>query len=646
MQFKSKDGRNVDTRLAAKLLGSFLVLVAAQAGAQTLASVTLAWNPSVDPRIAGYYLYQGTASHNYTQQIDEGNVTQATVTGLTPGLTYYFAVSAYDTIGLESMLSPEISYTPPLSPPAITLTVAKNGSGYTAPATISLAATVISNGHMINKVGFYNGTTLLGQVTAAPYNFTWTNVNPGTYNLTAVASYDGGSTLASSLFSVTVSPLYDGLNLGDPSQALVDSDGDGLTNLVEYALGTDPGNPTDANKALIFSITQQSGNPYLTMKFKCRTNATALSLQYLPQVSGDKVTWYSDNTHVLSTSVTPLDTQFNWVTVRDTTPIIPTAPRFMSLHVILGNLQSASPVCVGSDSLIRGTNLTLFSARMVRPILSAGIVSALNGAVLTDTNAPFTDGEFGTNGTAAYVEFDNGVTADIADSSAATKKLVLAGSLGAVAGAGDAYRIRPHFTVASLFGTNNETGLSAGLNPSQADTILLKTPQTQRAMTIFYFSNALARGWYRADYSPAADQVIYPEQGVLVHRIAPSPLNLYLCGPIRSGLTIAPIEPGSSIVGTLMSLSTRTLDSLNLYTGDSTTGLAPGLNPSASDKLLLLQSNGTMATFFYLLSTNGNAGWRDAAYNPAGNTPIPAGSAFIIKRQPSNGPFNWTIPAE
>ena len=74
-------------------------------------------NPSVDPAVAGYYLYQGTASHNYTQQINEGNVTQVTLAGLTPGLTYYFALSAYDTIGLESILSTEISYTPPLSPP-------------------------------------------------------------------------------------------------------------------------------------------------------------------------------------------------------------------------------------------------------------------------------------------------------------------------------------------------------------------------------------------------------------------------------------------------------------------------------------------------------------------------------------------------
>ena len=636
----------METRLALKLIGSFLVLVAAQAGAQTLAGVTLAWNPSVDPGIAGYYLYQGTASHNYTQQINEGNVTQATTTGLTPGLTYYFAVSAYDTIGLESVLSTEVSYTPPLFPPAITLTAANNGSGYTAPATISLAATVIPNGHAINKVGFYNGTALLGQVSGTPYNFSWTNVSPGAYSLTAVATYDGGSIVTSSRISAIVSSLYDGINLGNTNQTMVDSDGDGLTNLVEYALGTDPGNPTDANNAMIFSITQQSGSPCLAMKFKCRTNATALSLQYLPQVSGDKVTWYSDNTHVLSTSITPLDAQFNWITVRDATPITPTAPRFMSLKVILGNLQAASPVWVGSDSHIQGTNATLFSVRMVRPTLSAGVVSALSGSVLTDTNAPFTNGEFGTNGTPAYVEFDNGVTADIADTSAATKKLVLAGSVATLAGVGDAYRIRPHFTVSSLFGTNNETGLKAGLNPSQADTILLQIPQTQQTMTIFYFSNALARGWYRADYSPAADQVIYPEQGMVVHRIAPSPLNLYLCGPVRSGPIIAPIEPGCNIVGTLMSMSTLTLDSLNLYTGDAMTGLAGGLNPTASDNLLVLQPNGSTSSFFYFLGKNGNTGWRDALYNAAGNTPIPAGSAFIIKRRTANGPFNWTLPGE
>jgi hypothetical protein len=117
---------------------------------------------------------------------------------------------------------------------------------------------------------------------------------------------------------------------------------------------------------------------------------------------------------------------------------------------------------------------------MVRPILSAGIVADVQNALLVDTNAPFANGQFGTNGMPAYVEFDNGAMADIADTAGVTKNLVLAGSMSGMASTGDAYRIRAHFTMASVFGTNNEAGLVAGPTAAQADTISLIIPETQR----------------------------------------------------------------------------------------------------------------------------------------------------------------------
>jgi hypothetical protein len=78
-----------------------------------------------------------------------------------------------------------------------------SGAAYTAPANIALAATVTPNGHTITKVQFYSGTALLGESTTAPYAFTWGNVGAGSYNLSATAVYDAGSSVTSS--SVTVS---------------------------------------------------------------------------------------------------------------------------------------------------------------------------------------------------------------------------------------------------------------------------------------------------------------------------------------------------------------------------------------------------------------------------------------------------------
>jgi sulfur relay (sulfurtransferase) complex TusBCD TusD component (DsrE family) len=87
--------------------------------------------------------------------------------------------------------------------PSIALTAPANGASYTAPASISLAATVTANGHTITKVQFYNGATLLGTVAAAPYSFSWTNVSAGSYSLTAQAVYDSGSTATCAPVNVT-----------------------------------------------------------------------------------------------------------------------------------------------------------------------------------------------------------------------------------------------------------------------------------------------------------------------------------------------------------------------------------------------------------------------------------------------------------
>ena len=88
--------------------------------------------------------------------------------------------------------------------PSIALTAPVNGASYVAPVTIPLAASVTANGHTITQVQFYNGATLLGSVAAAPYSLSWTNINAGSFSLTAQAVYDSGSTVASTPANVTV----------------------------------------------------------------------------------------------------------------------------------------------------------------------------------------------------------------------------------------------------------------------------------------------------------------------------------------------------------------------------------------------------------------------------------------------------------
>lgn len=70
---------------------------------------TFFWNRSPDAGAIGYRIYYGMASHDYTAMLDVGNVTSATISGLTEGRTYYYALTTYDAAGMESDFSAESS---------------------------------------------------------------------------------------------------------------------------------------------------------------------------------------------------------------------------------------------------------------------------------------------------------------------------------------------------------------------------------------------------------------------------------------------------------------------------------------------------------------------------------------------------------
>ncbi len=79
------------------------------------ASVTLTWDRNQEPDIAGYKIFYGTTTHNYINSItvnDRANqpLTRSyTVTGLQDGVTYYFAIKAFDLAGQQSDFSDEVS---------------------------------------------------------------------------------------------------------------------------------------------------------------------------------------------------------------------------------------------------------------------------------------------------------------------------------------------------------------------------------------------------------------------------------------------------------------------------------------------------------------------------------------------------------
>ncbi len=75
-------------------------------------SATLAWNAVTSTPLSGYRVYVGEAPGLYTRTITVGTVPSTTVSSLTRGRTYYFAVAAYNSAG-QSPPSNEVSKTIP-----------------------------------------------------------------------------------------------------------------------------------------------------------------------------------------------------------------------------------------------------------------------------------------------------------------------------------------------------------------------------------------------------------------------------------------------------------------------------------------------------------------------------------------------------
>jgi hypothetical protein len=78
----------------------------------------LAWDPPTSNEdgspvtdLAGYTVHYGENSGAYSDTLDAGAREFAVVSGLTSGKTYYFAVSAYNSLGLGSSLSEEFAWT-------------------------------------------------------------------------------------------------------------------------------------------------------------------------------------------------------------------------------------------------------------------------------------------------------------------------------------------------------------------------------------------------------------------------------------------------------------------------------------------------------------------------------------------------------
>jgi len=174
--------------------------------------VTLQWSAVIDTTVTGYKLYynadkvgppfSGTGSTQGASPIDVQKVTSATVTGLDPNRSYYFAITAYNAAGTQSPYSNGVNVLEGIAP---TASITFPASNATVSGTVSVTAGAADNVG-VTKVEFYVNGGLKTSDTSTPYFYSWdtSSLAAGTYALMAKAYDAAGNVGQSSNLSVTL----------------------------------------------------------------------------------------------------------------------------------------------------------------------------------------------------------------------------------------------------------------------------------------------------------------------------------------------------------------------------------------------------------------------------------------------------------
>jgi uncharacterized protein (TIGR02597 family) len=266
---------------------------------------------------------------------------------------------------------------------------------------------------------------------------------------------------------------------------------------------------------------------------------------------------------------------------------------------------------------------------------------------VVDTSSTWANNDY-TNGL-FFIEITSGPNAglidDVTGASATDHAVYTANDNHTLISAGQTYKIYPHWTLATAFGPNDESGLKKG-SSTTADQVKILNPLTQLFTTYFFSSGGLVGvGWRSAGSTDQGNTKLYLDQGVLIARNEGTNLLVKLVGGVKLGNTVIPINTNNNLVANVYASSAMTLTNSNLLQGDVTKSLTGGSSTTADQVKIFNPATGLFTTYFW--STGGlvGAGWRSAGSTDQGGTQIPLGQSLLIVRKPGRAPINWYAPA-
>jgi len=189
-------------------------IIALDAKALSQTQVDLSWNYSDTSSITGYSIERSQNPTSGFQAIATAD-SLATAFGdapLSSGKSYYYRMRAFKKAGKNvsySSYSAVASATTPVetdtTAPTVSISSPAAGSNYTSAQTVAITVAAQDNVG-VSKIELYDGATLRGTDSTAPYSFSWaiTSADNGSHSLTAKAYDAAGNVMVSSAANLSV----------------------------------------------------------------------------------------------------------------------------------------------------------------------------------------------------------------------------------------------------------------------------------------------------------------------------------------------------------------------------------------------------------------------------------------------------------
>jgi Bacterial Ig domain len=159
-------------------------------------------------------------------------------------------------------------------PPTVSITSPRNGESLGSSNLLIVATNVFDSDGLVTSVEFFDGTSLLGAITNAPFIYTITNVSVGSYLLTAIATDNTGLSATSAPVAVVVAPrivpsgagwrfLDDGSNQGTAWREPLFDDSGWSNGPAQLGFG-------DGDEVTLINRTNAAGGTNITSYFRHR----------------------------------------------------------------------------------------------------------------------------------------------------------------------------------------------------------------------------------------------------------------------------------------------------------------------------------------------------------------------------------------